>query len=168
MQKVKINVPTSWADITIRQFTEITRIKESNLDSIEKTIEIIAVATGTDREVIARISIDKLKDIYRRIAFVAAKEIQAQEVTESVKIDGVEYVANLDIRKASAGQYIDLKEITKKPGEINFRIHEVMAIFFLPKGEQYNGETMLDRAELFYEKMSIALAYPVAVFFLKI
>jgi hypothetical protein len=161
---MKITLPKSWDDISIRQFTELTRVKELNLDPIEQMANLISILSGESFEVISRLTLDSLKKAYSCVSFIDTIEFSGK-VIPKITIDGVEYIASLDIRKITAGRYIDLKEFTKDPSETPYNIHNIMAVLYLPKGKKYKGKTHEKRASLFYEKMPITFAYPVAVFF---
>jgi hypothetical protein len=162
---MKISLPTSWGAISIRQFTELTRVKEMELEPIEQMAQLIAVLSNQDYEKISQLSIESLKKAYQSISFIDNPEFP-DKVEPEITIDGVKYIANLDIRRITAGAYIDIKEFTKDPKETPYNIHNIMACLYIPEGMMYNVEVPHEAvAEEFYEKMPITFAFPVAVFF---
>lgn len=165
---MKVSVPTRWEDITIRQYTEVKRIRETITDPVQRAIETIASVTGLDRETVEQISIDGLRELYKKLSFITKDQIEAKQLKEKLSIKGVEYNACLDLRKMSAGQYIDFKDFASDKNEIEYNIHNILAVFFIPKGHKYNKVPVTEVAEVFYDNVTIDVAYPLAVFFWKV
>jgi hypothetical protein len=161
---MNLTVPTNWGEITIGQFIELNRANQLDLDPLESMIELLAILTKEDRERIDKISIDSIKKCYSKLGFLNTR-VQGS-IKEILEFDGVTYKADLNIKKFCAGQYLDLKNYTKDPKENLFNLHYIMTVFYIPVGKKYGEDYSLnDLAGLFYDKMSIEVSNPIAVFF---
>jgi hypothetical protein len=160
---MKITLPQSWDQVTIRQFTELIRVKEREMEPLETAIQLIAILSGEDYSEVSKLSLDSIRKAYAALSFIDSMDFP-DKIEEYLEFDGVKYTAKLDIRKITAGQYIDLKDFTKDKDAM-YNIHNIMAVLYIPNGKQYNDIPQSEVAEVFYEKMPITIAYSVAVFF---
>ena len=68
---------------------------------------------------------------------------------DEFEFQGVTYKFT-NLPSMSFGQYIDIQTFYQQSDKYRVdNINRLMAIFYLPKGEKYNVETLQDRAELF-------------------
>ncbi len=159
---MNITVPTSWNEISIGQFINLTKIEKGELDPIDYLYQVVSVCCKIPYETATKISLGKLKEIYSKLEFI--KQVPQQTKIPAKISLSRDYVCSLAIEKISAGQYIDLKEYVKRGSVDN--IHNILTVFYIPEGEKYNTKTPIQEiAQEFYEKLSIAEAYPIAVFF---
>lgn len=158
---MKLTVPTSWQDISIGQFINLHKIQKGELDNIDYMLQIIAVCCKVKYEVAARMSIADIKNVVSKLDFINVMPAQ-KKIDKVITLDR-EYICDLAVEKISAGQYIDLKNYVKL-GAID-NIHNILTVFYIPIGEKYCQTPAPDIAKVFLEKMSIADAYPIAVFF---
>ncbi len=159
---MNLTVPTSWSEISIQQFMQLNKLNEAELeDSIDYMLQLIAICCKVKYEVVSRFSINDIKNVATKLEFVNTMPAQTG-IKKSIKFDR-EYICGLSIEKISAGQYIDLKNYVKQGASEN--IHNILTIFYIPVGEKYCQTPVKETAAVFLEKMSIADAYPIAVFF---
>jgi hypothetical protein len=159
---MRINVPTSWEDISIRQFIQLNNLKKlEDQDEIEYMMEIIGIMCNLTRKEVLEIPVPDLKYIYSRLSFTLSLP-EAKQVKVKYVLDGITYIPVLEPSKMIAGQYIDIKEFSKNGLD---NLHYLMACIYIPEGEKYNQTLVTDTAKKFYEKMNVSVAYPLAVFF---
>jgi len=160
---MKLTVPTSWQDITVEQFQRIHKLNTSDLakeDPIDYLLSLISICCKESYETISKFSIEQINTVGARLQFIQAMPPQ-KKIEQVIKLNR-EYLCELAIEKISAGQYIDLKNYIKH-GVIE-NIHNILTCFYIPRMEKY-AQTKPEIIANQFLKMSIADAYPIAVFF---
>jgi hypothetical protein len=160
---MKVTLPGNWESITIKQFCEVSRVKDSSSDKVQKLVNLVSILSNLPVETVSTFSVNDLKTAISAVSFIYG-DVEG-ELKEEIEIDGIKYKACLDLRKMSAGQYLDLKSYTEDPKEIIYNIHNILSVFFIPEGKEYNDVPSNEIAELFYSKCPVSIAYPVSVFF---
>jgi hypothetical protein len=160
---MKVTLPGNWDSVTIKQFCEVSRVKDSGSDKVQKLVNLVSILSGLDVETVSTFSVHDLRTSINAVSFIYGDV--TGELKEEIEIDGIKYKACLDLRKMSAGQYLDLKSYTEDPKEIIYNIHNILSVFFIPEGKEYNDVPSNEVADLFYEQCPISIAYPVSVFF---
>lgn len=126
---MKIVIPTSWADVTVRQYIELCKVPElgfSEEDAILKELEIL---TGISDEVYYDMNYSDLKIAISKIAFTR-QQPETKGVPLQVKLKGYKYAVNLNTKDLSQGEYIDLQNYIKEGANIN--LHKIIAIYLKP------------------------------------
>ena len=162
--EVSLTIPTNWEEITIGQFSELAKLEELELDGLELKINLISILSGEHIDTIEKLSIKDINHIYSKLSFFLNEDIP-NKIKKEISIDGIKYVSDLDIKKITAGQYIDLKVLLKDKKNIKYNIHDIMSLFYIPKGKKYDEIPRDEVANIFYNKMPITIAHNTAVFF---
>lgn len=163
-----MQVPNSWRDITIGRFIAaydvLTAEHESELD---KEVAFCAAITGVTEDIIYALPIDEFKEISKQLSFVSNLETIGTKFPKWFCIGGMIYRPVRDLRKLTGGQYIDLMTFVKGDDKrLIHNLHLIMATVCRPLfRRKYKGETHAKTAAIFKEQMSVAIAYPVALFF---
>lgn len=157
---MRIELPKSWSDVSIGQFIELAKAKENCEDEIDMTVELLSIMSGVGRNEIAKLSLTDITKLTNALQFLHTP--LPDKIEQRVKVNGVDYYADLNVQKMSAGQYIDLKHWTKGTNVIE-NLHDIMAVFYIPVGKKYGEKDGI--ADEFYKDMPITLAYPIALFF---
>jgi len=158
-------IPKGWHEVTVNQFRRIDEIQKSEREN--KEIEIFMVLCDLDDMAIDNIALTELNDIAEKTAW--AKTLPEQtKIPQWVKVDGKLFHVEHRINKIKAGQYIDLKTYMKQP--VNENLHKILTCFILPcdkKGNplKYSADTIEELSEFFDTKMTVDIAYPLALFF---
>ena len=126
---MKINVPTSWRDVTVKQFVELSKVKELGFDEIDTQLRILSILTGEEDDTFLNISFAELKRLNNLTKFIEEKQPKGKFKT-SYKIDGQRYRFEWDATKLLAGEYIDIQNYIKKGSNSN--IHNIMAVYLKP------------------------------------
>lgn len=160
---MKIELPKDWNNVTIDQFQKMSKIKHDESDGIDGMIEMISILSSIERQRLYDVSYCDIIKIWNVLGWVSELNF-IKDIVSEFTIKGITYVANLDVRQMSAGQLIDLKHYLKDGATID-NIHNVLSIFYIPKGKKYNEDSVIDIGELFQNELSISIAYPLQVFF---
>lgn len=154
-----------WSDITIKQYQNIIAIANTDLPNFNKEVELVSYLFNIDKALVLKMPIEQFKEYSKQLSFI--EEIYDGKMITEFTIDGVDYVVNWRMENRTAGQFIDLCELTKDAGLINDNLHKIMAVICLPKGESYDGK-IKERADVFLNKLTMDIVYPLAAFFLTI
>ena len=163
---MKIELPKDWNSVTIDQFQKLSKIKYDEVDGIDNMIELISVLSGVERQKLYDVAYCDIIKIWNVIGWIS-EFTPSDKIIAEFTLKDITYVANLDVRKMTANQVIDLKSLQKDGLTID-NMHMVLAIFYIPKGKKYNqDEDLVEISEVFRNELSIAVAYPLQVFFCK-
>lgn len=151
----------SWNKLTIKTFIEINAITENRLDGFDADYHLVKALTGLSEDQINSMPIPEFKDKLKKSSFLIEKDFK--KAVDRFTIDGVEYRINWRVEQKTAGQYIDLTHYCKRPFD---NMHYIMAVltFF----DKYDSKEVEKRAELFYNKLTMDIVYPICLFFLKV
>lgn len=156
---MRIELPTSWDKVNIKQFIELTLVKQRCEDPVDIMVETIAILSNTERQKICQVSLKDLSAMFAAVSFIGDPQF-GDKVKDVIKLNGKYYRANLDVTKMNAGQYASLKHYCK---DVIGNLHNIMAIFYRPVNNAKEDHNVI--AEEFLNEMSIKVAYPLAVFF---
>lgn len=158
---MKITVPTSWEHVTIKQYCELHALKSLEQDPIDYMVDVVAILCELKYEVACALTLPQLRQIFEQLGFI--EQLPTGPVQARLEIDKQLYVAKIDVSKISADQYISFKDFTKNDTVAN--LHNVMSSLYVPYKKKFNEIPIAEVAEVFYNKMPITVAYPLAVFF---
>lgn len=156
----------SYKEMTIKQYIEMTGIVGMDLPQFNINMELIKFITGKTTEEVMPLEIPEYKKLLKSIEWTAIRP--DSKVSEHFTIDGVKYVTTWRLQDVTAAQFIDLSTFTKDKSLINENLHNIMAVLCREDGTKYDGATFKDRAELFRNKMTMDLVFPLSAFFLKL
>jgi hypothetical protein len=161
---MKLVIPTDWSDITIGVYQELYAVlKMSDGIVLEKDIKMLSIVTGVSEEIIGTMSVEIYSDLMQRMTFILTLP-KSDNIPLQIKFDGIKYNLQMRVEKLTLAQYIDLETLSKTPDEIIYNLHKILAVF-MNNDKVYNTDAMLRRADIFKAKMTMDIAYPIAVFF---
>ncbi len=155
----------NWSNITIEQYQQILAIANTDLPDFNKSVELVKYIFNIDNETVLNMPIEKFKSYTSKLDFI--EEPYEGEMITTFAIDGYDYEVVWQMQKRTAGQFIDLSELTKDSELINDNLHKILAVICLPKGAKYDGD-IANRAEVFKKALTMDLVFPLAGFFLTI
>lgn len=176
---MKINVPTSWEGVTLRQFQAVTsQLKEAKekletLEGREKDkfnyeVEcvLISTLTGEDIDEIMSLSRGSHNHIMNQLAFLS-EPIEGKVKTKT-KVNGRRYYFERNARKINGGQWISLMHFLEDEDKIEANLHNLLACFaYRVKWFQatYDGKIHEDVAEDMLD-LPVTFVKPLTDFFL--
>ena len=151
----------NWNKLPIKTFIEINAITQNRLDGFDADYHLVKALSGLSEDELNAMPIPDFKVMLKKASFLSMTNFG--KPVDRFKIDGVEYKINWRIEQKTAGQYIDLTHYCKKPFD---NMHYIMAVltFF----EKYDAKEVEQRAELFYNKLTMDVVYPICLFFSKV
>lgn len=143
----KINVPTSWDELSLKQYQEIEKYYNEH-DGNFKVTDVIHIMTNKSVDEINSMPIEFLDIISEKLSFMTTpmeKSIPRKEI----EINGERYVINSQ-EKLKVGEYIAADTILK---EDSHNYAAILAILCRKEGEIYDSkfenEVMIERVKLF-------------------
>jgi hypothetical protein len=185
---VKINLPESLDDLTLKQYLDYSNISkdikgdDESIENILRTYKVIEILTGSTEEEIDELLIDEVNDLSSKIgASLKSFDFQSPP-SKSFTIDGVDYVAK-DTASIDNGEYIsmnilreqyknDLELLPKllailiRPGKKEYDFEKKKEIWIVDKFNRRDIENLHLRADIFLNKAKAKDVIPVISFFL--
>lgn len=115
--------------ITVKQFQEISKVNDSNLDQLDKQIKIYSIATGKSEDFILNLPLDKIKKLANE------SQVVNKGQAKYLFINGTLYKFVGIANSLNAGQYIDLKNFAK---DFIGNLHKMLAIIYKPVFGKYD------------------------------
>ena len=174
---MKVTIPTSWNDITIEMYIKLKPVLETEQEPITRVINLLCILTGKKREEIKEITLPDYKMLLNKMSFLNT-ELPKELGKKRIKLNGQWYEWKIDAKNMLFGEYISVMEIMQKASNneavLFNNLHKILTVIFRPvekryglfwKSMQVDGEKIRETSENILKHMSIADAYPIAVFF---
>lgn len=158
-------VPTSWDQITLKQYQEIEKLYE-NKDKRFDVRECLHIFTNKSIDEINALPLEFVDSLLSNLVFLKDSP-KEKEPTNKVIIDGEEYIINTQ-NKLKVGEYIASDAVLKSDPH-NYAA--ILAVLARKAGEEYDSkfenEILEDRIKLF-EQVPVTDVLPVVGFFLNL
>jgi hypothetical protein len=168
---MRIELPNSWEGVTIEQFQALQKILQEKGDEYATNVAIISIMSGVPVDEIETYSLKTYAKCMRTLSFLSEQLLgQVQKVVE---FGGLRYDVITDVYKLNGGQYITLMHLMKDPDKVIDQLHEIMAVFLVPKKkvwygwkkQPYNSEKHKEVAEAMLQA-PMTIVQPLSAFFL--
>ena len=134
---MKIELPNSWAGVTVEQFQALQRILAEKGDEYATNVAIISIMSGVPVDEIETYSLKTYAKCMQTLSFLSEQLLgQVQKVVE---FGGLRYDVITDVYKLNGGQYITLMHLMKDPDKVIDHLNEIMAVFLVPKKKTWYG-----------------------------
>lgn len=176
---MKINVPTSWEGVTLRQFQQVNnQLKEAKerleklegraKDKFEYEVECVLISTLTGESVddIMELSRGSHNHIMNQLAFLSTP-IEGK-VRNKIKVNGHRYYFEKNAKKINGGQWVSMQHFMEQEDKVDENLHNLLACFayrvkwFRPK---YDGKIHEEVANDMLD-LPITFVKPLTDFFL--
>ena len=181
---MNITIPTSWSDVTLRQYQRIAEIPSLKFeDELDKQIKVLSILTGIVDDYFLSVPFSELGKLLSKVGFIYSLPKQS-EIKSKINIKGNRYRVNLLPSNLVAGEYIDLTNLLKDKDKIADNLPDIMAIFLKPvnifglkkKGcyKEVEGamvQTLDSRdktKELILDGLTMDYVFPISGFFLNL
>jgi hypothetical protein len=160
---------SKYSDLTIKQFLNCKLISEMQTDPIDRNVRLLAEVSGKTVDEIESLPLTELKAKLKYLANIEDLG-EVGKVRMKFKVKGKSFKVIWKTQELTSGQYIDVSHFTKEPDKIIYNIHNILAAISVPMKygliqQKYDGAKHKDIAELLYNHMTIAQAYPIMLFF---
>ena len=145
-------VPTSWDEITLKQFQEIEKYY-SDKDKKFDVREVLDIFTDHTRDEIDQLPIDFVDKLLNELSFLK-EQPQYGDASASIEIDGEKYSINV-MEKLKTGEFVAIDTILKSDPHDYISI---LAVLCRKNGEIYDSKF---EAELFEERQKLFAKQPI-------
>jgi hypothetical protein len=160
---------SKYSDLTIKQFLNCKLISEMQTDPIDRNVRLLAEVSGKSVDEIESLPLTELKAKLKYLANIEDLG-EVGKVRMKFKVKGKSFKVIWKTQELTSGQYIDVSHFTKEPDKIIYNIHNILAAISVSMKygliqQKYDGAKHKDIADLLYNHMTIAQAYPIMLFF---
>lgn len=156
-------VPTSWNQITLKQYQEIEAFYDNAENKSFDVREVIHILCNKTIDEVNALPVEFLDDIMEKMSFLQTK-VTEQEPTNTLMINGEKYVVNIQ-NKLKVGEYVAVDSIIK---DDKHNYAAMLAILCRKEGELYDSkfenEILEDRVHM-WEQQPITDVLRVISFF---
>lgn len=161
----EINFPTSWEEITLKQYQDIEALYEENENA--SMLDILGVISDKTANDLKKLPFDVFEEtILPKMSFLYEKP-KEQEPTNKIVIKGETYFVNF-MEKLKTGEFVDSQTVLQKDKH-NYAM--LLAILCRKEGEIYDDDFIAnklnDRVKMF-EQQPITNILPIVSFFLRL
>lgn len=158
----KINIPTKWDDITLKQFQELMKIYEQEDKDI---LDILALFSGRDKKELKQMPKEFIDTMLVHLQFMnTTLEV---EPNSSIEIQGETYKINYT-EKLKFGEFVDVEGLIK---DDKYNYAALLGILCRKDKEIYDDDFIADKLDdriKMFEELSIDKALQLINFFLKL
>lgn len=158
----KINIPTKWEDITLKQFQELMKIYEQEDKDI---LDILALFSGRDKKELKQMPKEFIDTMLVHLQFMNTT-LEA-EPKSSIEIQGETYKINYT-EKLKFGEFVDVEGLIK---DDKYNYAALLGILCRKDKEIYDDDFIADKLDdriKMFEELSIDKALQLINFFLKL
>lgn len=162
----EILIPTSWNDVTLREFIELSSLDfDSYKSPVEYYIHVLRVFGNDNIEnIFDYIKAVDLNSIIGQMSFM--NEEPKKLDNKSVEIEGEMYFLSDNLNELTVGEYVSIESLIEQKGQSSVdSIPTVLSVLLRPKNEVFDSANCVKRAELFKDALSIEQVLGMSVFF---
>lgn len=156
-------IPSSWDEITLKQFQDIERYYDDK-DKKFDAREVLHIFTNKTVDEINALPLELTEILMNKLLFLQTPP-NFGEPTASLEIDGVKYTVNVQ-EKLKLGEFVAVDEVLKSD---KFNYAAILAILCRKKGEIYDSkfenEVLPSRISM-WEKQPVMEVMKIVAFFL--
>lgn len=154
----------SYNKLTIGKFIELQDMDYTGMSEIDIQVKIISILAEMDEDAVMDLPLPEYKELASATKFLSTPPKYEAKLPKKIVIDGREFNVISDIKKMTAGQYIDYQ--TYIGLKDNKYLPHILSCFVIPKGEKYGDSNTEEIIQLFTDKLNILSALSISAFFL--
>ena len=131
---MKIEIKSSWDEITWREYEQIEQILNADIPSDYKTVHLVSILIGKSVEFVESLPVTQFAKLTPYLDFLYT-ESETHYHKFEYTVNGREYRFVGKIDEITTAQYIDYRTYTQ--AEVKDVI-DLMSVFMIPKGHEYN------------------------------
>lgn len=165
LNEKKYEFPERWDELTLGKY-QAAMLLANIEDKMDLTIKLLSVISGINEEELLDLpytSFNKLKGIVDSLL-----KLKEDKIKLTLTIDGVEYGMFQEISNILTREFLDLDTLVNDTDNAIQNLHIIMGILYRKiikknkKGytlEKYDSDLLMDRANLFKEKMTCDVVF---------
>lgn len=155
----------TYYDLTIDKYLQIKEVLENATDELSTQVSLLAVLNECTEDELLDMPLEEYKRKVADLNFLSEPLVPHPNCPKTITINKEVFEAVRDVKKFTAGQYIDYNSLLKSEDFYSV-IPNILACFFIPKGKDYGKEyDIMEVAEKIKNNISIGFALDVCFFF---
>lgn len=151
--------PENFSELTIGKFQKAMNIQYE--DDLDANVKIISALADIPIDILEGIEFTEFKKLAEACQFIN-KMVDDKPKLE-LTIDKTKYKLSMEISKMTTAEFIDLDGFIRDTDNVIDNLHLILGILYRPvnkkgKVEKYDSDTIIERAKLFQEKMTVEYA----------
>lgn len=151
--------------LSIGKFRELQNIDLQGMEDIDIQVSIISILNDMAEDDVINLPLPEYKKLAQATRFLSVPPQPLNTIPKKIVIGNREFYVVDDIRKMTAGQYIDYQNYLSHKSE-DYLPH-ILSCFVIPKGEKYGDSDISEIIDLFNKELSIITALSISSFFLR-
>lgn len=142
-----VDVPTSWQQVTLRQFMALRELGREDGPAEEKVYATISIMTGADPDNIRTWSMGTLDRVWAALDFLKHPELIGGKRVSPVKLLGKKYNVIIQPKQLCFGAFVDLMHFVKDEKTAEANLHKAFGCCLVEckrwpwsKEKEYNGK----------------------------
>ena len=127
MKQIKLIVPDSWADITVRQYQEFMKVLESKKREKTKTMDTVSIFCNVDKKILKKMSYNDLKKISNILTKMTSQDPSDIKLKKHMELNGKTYSLIPNMSKMTTGEFVDLESYCEDTSE---NMHKIMSVLY--------------------------------------
>lgn len=172
MDKIKIQVPTSWNDVTLGQYIKISKMgkPEKEYTELKYLIDLILIlCPNLTRDVLENITEEKLLEITGDWQWMTT--LPTDNIVKEFNIGSEKYIYDKEVEKLTLGEMVSYETLVDSDEMTQSDTLSLVLAIILRKEidgvvEDFNPDEIYNRIKLFEDNISIEQAYGLVFFFL--
>ena len=130
MERLKVIVPDSWKDVTIKQYQQFMTLIESKKSEQKKMIEGVSIFCNIETKVVKQMALKDLKKIYDIFVKMVDTENTDDKIEKQVLFNNKKYGLIPNMSEMTTGEFIDLE--TYCADNVINNLHKIMCVLYRP------------------------------------
>ena len=139
---IKLNVPTKWEDISIKQYQDFMTLFDSDKPERIKVIEGVSIFTKVDIRILKKGFYKDLEKAYSLMVDLNNETKRKLPLQKIIDFKGKKYGLIPNMSEMSTGEFIDMDNLCNE--DLNQNMHQLMSVLYRP----IVGSVFLGRYEI--------------------
>lgn len=156
----------SYKTLTLGKFMELQKIDWASMEEIDVQVKMLSILSDMDEDDILKLPLDEYSKMVNKTVFLSKQPEINKNIPDKIKINDKIYVLVKDVKKMTAGQYIDYQQYLAA-NDFNFYLPYILSCFIIPKGKTYGDYDVDEVVDVLKNNISVEEALSISGFFMK-
>lgn len=154
----------TYKDINIKKYLELKKVLDDTDDLYRVQSQLIAIVNDMTEEEVLNLPLTEYTKKVHTIDFLTEVPKISNRTPKKLNLNGRKYEVITDVRKLSAGQYIDFQTLMQSENVDDY-LPNLLACFIMPEGENYGDYDVIAVCDEIAEYLDIETAFSLMRFF---
>ena len=160
--KKKITIPTSWNDVSVREYQYYAASIDKATTTRQKAIVAITAFCGLNDAEVPYLTQDSYEDIVRRLSWVQQPPEGHVDLVQTFEYEGIEYGFIPNWSKLTFGEFVDLEHYATD-GKFVDNLDRAMGLMYRPIIEKAHGHYRIEDYEIDESRIAVMRDMPMTI-----